>query len=88
MPSQGYQLTPEQLALSEERKRLKLLKKKEKEEQGETATANDPRGKILDRQWLSTHQAASEPSPSLGSSGNVTVKVMTWNVSILAIHVY
>ncbi|KAI0815101.1 Endonuclease/exonuclease/phosphatase [Irpex lacteus] len=80
MPSQGYQLTPEQLALSEERKRLKLLKKKEKEEQGETATANDPRGKVLDRQWLSTQQAASESSPSLGSSGNVTVKVMTWNL--------
>ncbi|KAI0094767.1 Endonuclease/exonuclease/phosphatase [Irpex rosettiformis] len=77
MPSQGYQLTPEQLALSEERKRLKILRKKEKEEQDGPTIMDDPRGKILDREWLRLDQTRRSPDSDCSS---VRIKVMTWNL--------
>lgn len=77
MPSKGYQLTPEQIALSGERKRLKLLKQKEKEQTDLDASSTDEdyRGKILSREWIPLPRSTSSPS------GSHVVKVMTWNVS-------
>ena len=77
MPPKAYGLTPEQVALSEERKRLKLQKQEKKAELG-PIDIEDPRGHILSREWL--HLNESEGPPSKGDSSHI-VRVMTWNVS-------
>ena len=63
-----YELTPEQLALAEE-KRQQRLRQKEKAE----APQADPRSKILAREWLKL----ADPQED-----TVRLKVMTWNVCI------
>ncbi|KIP12400.1 hypothetical protein PHLGIDRAFT_27244 [Phlebiopsis gigantea 11061_1 CR5-6] len=60
-----YELTPEQLALAEERRQQRLQQKQKGE-----APQTDPRSKILTREWL---KLADPPE------GTVRVKVMTWN---------
>lgn len=72
MHSSAYQLTPEQIALSRERKL-----KKQAESQNTAATGptkHDPRGDILPRQWLKVREVAESSAPAL------SVKVMSWNV--------
>ncbi|KAI0348504.1 Endonuclease/exonuclease/phosphatase [Trametopsis cervina] len=79
----AYRLTPEQLALSEERKRLKLLNKEQKEkEPDKVALRDDPRAQILPREWLrSPHANLPQQIPVGTPAGETrTVKVMTWNL--------
>lgn len=73
MPSQKHALTPEQLALSEERKRRKaekVAKELEAKDSGPQSSL------ILPRKWL----ASSEWNSSTFSSDKQTT-IMTWNVS-------
>ena len=90
MSTKGYQLTPEQLALSEERKRLKLLKKKDQEAQHKPSLVNDPRAKILEREWLQLDRLGSHSGlAQFESCGpDVKIKVMTWNVRFLLFQSY
>ena len=65
-----YQPTPEQLALAEERRKKKAaIKAAQKEAE---KIEEEDRSHIFPREWLST----TRPQPE-----DVTIKVMTWNVS-------
>ena len=68
--SNRYELTPEQQALAEERRQKRIQQKEAVREQ------EDPRSKILRREWLQL----SDPR-----GDRLRVKVMTWNVCIYAI---
>lgn len=75
MSTNRYELTPEQLALAEERRLKRLEREKEK---AEAAKHLDPSGQILDRQWMKLKEPAD---------GTQTVKVTTWNVG-LCLHTF
>lgn len=66
-----YQLTPEQIALQEERKRKKEAAKAAVPDDPHVPTNEDALDKILERDWVKTR------APRTLSS---SVKVMTWNV--------
>lgn len=68
MSTNRYVLTPEQLAIAEERRLKKLEREKE---QATKAKQQDPRGRILSRQWIQLKEPVD---------GRQTVKVMTWNM--------
>lgn len=68
MSSKGPELTPEQLAKQEERKRKKL----EREKAGPVVKLVDQeRGRIVQRPWIKVQEA---------QGNGHTVKIMTWNV--------
>lgn len=61
-----YELTPEQQALAEEKRQQRLRQKEQP-----ATPQEDPRSKILAREWL---KLADPPKDT------VRVKIMTWNV--------
>lgn len=65
MSRNRYELTPEQLALAEARRQKRMHAKEN------TAPKEDPRSKILAREWLQIGQPQADDQ---------RVKVMTWNV--------
>ena len=72
MPSQGFQLTPEQIATREARKR----KRDEAHASGASTPHalpedDDERARIVPRPWLTVREA---------QPGAERLKVMTWNV--------
>lgn len=68
MPSQGFELTPEQRAKQEERRR----KKEERTKAGPVAVAIDEqKGRIVQRPWVKVQEPQGK--------GEI-VKIMTWNV--------
>lgn len=78
MPSQGFELTPEQMAIQKARK---LKKKKDATAAGTGASTPaapvEDKGAILTRPWLKADQKAS--------NNYGTVKIMTWNVRVSAV---
>ena len=74
MPSKNYQLTPEQLALSEERKRKRAEQKKN--EQQTNPLFDVKRARILDRPWVAV-------APTAPGIQRHKVKVKTWNVCVI-----
>ncbi|TFY79044.1 hypothetical protein EWM64_g4971 [Hericium alpestre] len=71
MPSEGYELTPEQLARQEARK-LKRQKKKEELANSAPPAQTEDNGAIVFRPWL-TVQAPSSDNVEI-------IKLMTWNL--------
>jgi len=73
MAGSSFQLTPEQLALSRDRK----LKKQQKHV---TVKDNEP-GPILGRQWL-------QLEPARRTDGLQRLKILNWNVRFLSVLLY
>ncbi|KIY62428.1 hypothetical protein CYLTODRAFT_177489 [Cylindrobasidium torrendii FP15055 ss-10] len=71
MPSQGFQLTPEQIAKREARRAKKALEEQQKKEITAIPTADNPNARVLDRPWISC-----SPQPPR----SYTMKVSTWNL--------
>lgn len=70
--SKHYQPTPEQIALSEERKAKRRMKLAAMPTA--TPTADDTKGRILERKWIEL------PVPQ-NVDATRRIKFMTWNVS-------
>lgn len=71
--SKCYELTPKQLALSQERKVKKAKLATEK------ATVEEDKGRILDRKWIQLRSTDAQEYPIQ------RVKVMTWNVCLFCL---
>lgn len=70
MSTNRYELTPEQLALAEERQRKRLEREKER---AKAAKQQDPRAQILSRGWMKLKEPMDDSR---------TVKVVSWNVCL------
>ena len=71
MPSQGFQLTPEQIARREVRKRKRDDAQASGASTPQALPEDDERARIVPRPWLSVREA---------QAGAERLKVMTWNV--------
>ncbi|EPQ60717.1 Endonuclease/exonuclease/phosphatase [Gloeophyllum trabeum ATCC 11539] len=66
----GYQLTPEQLALQEERRRKKL---NAQSQTPKPPLINEEKGHVLPREWLKLPESGTNPIAQ-------RIKIMTWNM--------
>lgn len=78
MPSKGFQPTPEQIALAQERKLKREQKRKEAEEQA--AREEELKGQILPRDWVSCSSSQVAVTPATPNVNRL--RVMTWNVGL------